>query len=51
MPWRAALTEKELQHVTDFIENYAKVHAILLPGRIPDEKAMLYYHLAHPNEM
>ena len=34
----------ELQHVTDFIENYAKVHAILLPGRIPglkDEKAML----------
>ena len=34
----------ELQHVTDFIENYARVHAILLPGRIPglkDEKAML----------
>ena len=47
MPWRApkhALTDKELQHVTDFIENYARVHAILLPGRIPglkDEKAML----------
>ena len=39
-----ALTDKELQHVTDFIENYARVHAILLPGRIPglkDEKAML----------
>ena len=50
MPWKYwesakhALTENELQHVTDFIENYAKVHAILLPGRIPglkDEKAML----------
>ena len=38
------MTDKELQHVTDFIENYARVHAILLPGKIPglkDEKAML----------
>ena len=33
-----ALTHDDLSRVITFIKNYAEVHAILLPGRIPGLK-------------
>lgn len=33
-----ALTAEDIQHVVNFLQSYAELHAILLPGRIPGYK-------------